>query len=343
MKSAIGLDIGATTIKAVALSKQKNGFLLNAALISPTPPKGIQSGSPIDQEEMAKAVKKIIDDTKLGVGSVNLALPENQVYTRVIEMPVLSDKELSSAIYWEAEQNIPVPLKDLTLDWQIVKKPTNPEDGGKMVVLLVGAPTLLINTYLKIFSLKGIFINSIETEILSAIRALVVGQNFPNTLIINIGAVSTSIAIIKDSTIVFTYSLSTGGTAINRAIASDFGFTPSQAEEYKKVYGVSQKSLGGKIGQVTTPILMAIITEVKKALAFYGERYKNEAPIQQILLSGGTAKLPGIDLFFAQNCGVETAIANPWKVLVNQQVPKEILDNAPSYTIAVGLAMKDYE
>ena len=38
-----------------------------------------------------------------------------------------------------------------------------------------------------------------------------------------------------------------------------------------------------------------------------------------------------------------TAIANPWKVLASQQMPKEILDNASDYTIAVGLAMKDYE
>jgi Tfp pilus assembly PilM family ATPase len=72
-------------------------------------------------------------------------------------------------------------------------------------------------------------------------------------------------------------------------------------------------------------------------------RNKDELPIRQIILSGGTAKLPGIEIFFANNSGIETAIANPWKVLASQQMPKEILDNSSDYTIAVGLAMRDYE
>jgi Tfp pilus assembly PilM family ATPase len=83
--------------------------------------------------------------------------------------------------------------------------------------------------------------------------------------------------------------------------------------------------------------------EIKKSIAFYSQKYKDELPIRQIILAGGTAKLPGIEIFFANNSGIETAIANPWKVLASQQMPKEILDNASDYAIAVGLAMKDYE
>ena len=47
---------------------------------------------------------------------------------------------------------------------------------------------------------------------------------------------------------ILVYSMSVGGLAINRAIASDFNFTQGQAEEYKKAYGVENKQLGGKIG-----------------------------------------------------------------------------------------------
>ncbi len=134
-----------------------------------------------------------------------------------------------------------------------------------------------------------------------------------------------------------------GGAAINRAIATDFGFTTDQAEEYKKTYGVSDKALGGKIGQATTPILSTIVTEVKKSIAYYSQKYR-DLPIRQLILAGGTANLPGIDAFFANNTAVETVTANPWKVLAStQQVPKEILDNASDYAIAVGLAMRDYE
>lgn len=336
-----GLDIGATTMKAVWLQPKKEGFLLKSASIVPTPSKGILSESPLDQEEMAQALRALITEAKIGTRTVNIALPENQVYTRVLDMPILSEKELASAIYWEAEQYIPVPLETMTLDWRILKQPEAKDTALKMQVLLVGASSALISKYDRIMQLANINIVAVETEIISCIRALITGDNFPNSIVVSIGAVSTSLAIVKQGIITFTYTISTGGAAINRAIAADFGFTESQAEEYKKVYGVSEKNLGGKIGQATTPILTTITNEVKKAIALYTERHKSEDPLRQIILSGGTAKLPGIDLFFAQNCGMETVLANPWKVLVSQEVPKAILDEAAGYTIAVGLAMRN--
>ena len=342
-KKPFGLDIGATTIKPVFLEKTNGGYIYKSSIITPAPSKGMLSESPLDEEEMAQTIRKSVAEANIDSKYVNLALPENQVYTKVLEMPVLSDRELASAIYWEAEQYIPVPLTSVTLTWNVLKRPNNPTSTDKMEVLMVGAPTMLIKKYQKIISMAGFSINSMETEILSTIRALVLGENFPPTLIISIGAVSTSFAIVRNGIMVFTYSMAVGGAAINRAIATDFGLTSVQAEEYKKVYGVSGKSLGGKIGQATEPILNSILTEAKKSLAFYAQKYKEETQIRQIILSGGTAKLPGIEIFFASNSGIETAIANPWKVLASQSVPKEVLDNAADYTIAVGLAMRDYD
>ncbi len=342
-KKPFGLDIGATTIKLVFLEGQKGGYIYKSSLIVPSSPKGMLSESPLDEEEMAQTIQKAVNDANISSKYVNVALAENQVYTKVLEMPVLSDRELASAIYWEAEQYIPVPLTNITLTWNILKRPEHPVSADKMQVLMVGAPTMLIKKYQKILLMAGLIVNSMETEILSTIRSLVLGETFPPTLIISIGAVSTSFAIVRNGVMVFTYSMSIGGAAINRAIATDFGLTSVQAEEYKKVYGVSGKSLGGKIGQATEPILNSILSEAKKSLAFYTQKYKDESPIRQILLSGGTAKLPGIEIFFANNSGIETAIANPWKVLSAQAIPKEVLDNASDYTIAVGLAMRDYE
>jgi len=84
--------------------------------------------------------------------------------------------------------------------------------------------------------------------------------------VVNIGAISTSFAIVRQGAMVFTYSMSIGGAAINRAIATDFGLTPQQAEEYKRVYGISGKSLGGKIGKATEPILNSILERLKNLL-----------------------------------------------------------------------------
>ncbi|MDO8583020.1 MAG: type IV pilus assembly protein PilM [bacterium] len=337
LNKSIGLDIGLKTIKAVALSRQKDSFVLDAFGFLPTPPKGMVSEAPIDEQEMAQALKKTVENLKVNSRTVNIALSDNQVYTKVIEMPVLSDKELASAIYWEAERYIPVALPSISLVWNVLKRPSNSSE--KMQVLMVGAPTILVNKYQKVLQMAGLNLNSIETETLVIVRALVTPQ-LPPTIIVNIGEVSTSLAIIKNGILVLTYSIPTGGNAINRSIEVDFGLTPTQSEEYKKTYGFSRQGAGQKIGKSTEPILTSILLEIKKALAFYSQKYKDDSIIQQILLSGGTAKLPGIDLFFAENLGIETVVANPWKMLAGQKVPPEILNGTLDFTIALGLAMK---
>src|SRR5258708_4178682 len=134
---AFGLDIGAATMKAVWLSSEKDGYLLNAVLKANTPVKGIMSGSVLDQQDMASAIKKVVEDAEIDTNYVNLALPETLVYTKVIDMPPLSDKELSSAIYWEAEQQIPVPLNTITLDYTVLSRPEKTQSGQTMKVLLL--------------------------------------------------------------------------------------------------------------------------------------------------------------------------------------------------------------
>lgn len=337
---SIGLDIGLTKIKAISLSRQNNNFILDNFSIMPSPPKGMLSEALDDEKEMAEAIKKTVDNLKINSKSVNIALSDNKVYTKVIDMPVLSDKELSLAIYWEAERHIPVALSTITLVWSVLKRPLGSSADEKMQVLMVGAPTELIAKYQKILQMANLTLNSIETETLAIVRNLV-SPKFPPTIIVSIGATNTSLAIIRDGILVLTYSIPTGGNAISRSIEADFGLTPSQGEEYKKTYGFSKEGAGQKVGKSTEPILASILLEIRKALAFYSQKYKDNSIVQQILLSGGTAHLPGIDMFFAENLGIETVVANPWKILGDKPLPAEILNNTSDFTIALGLAMRD--
>lgn len=343
--NSFGLDIGTASIKAVDLSLKKNEVKLMSCIVAPTPAKGMTSESQTDEEDMATAIKKAVNDAGISKKKVNIALPDNQVYTKVIEMPYLSEKELSSAIYWEAEQYMPIPLNSVTLAWQVISMPAKPSHTDKMRVLMVGAPNVVVKKYQKVLTMAGLFINTLETEILASVRSLTFFQP-PNvhtpTIIVNIGEISTSLAIVVRSDILFTYTLPVGGTAINRAISADFGLSNEQAEEYKKAYGILKNPLGERIGKAAEPILSSILAEVKKAIIFYSQK-NSDSRIEQIVLSGETAKLPGIDIFFADASGIETVVGNPWKTVDSSNIPKEILSNAPSYSIAVGLALRDYE
>lgn len=322
---AFGLDIGTTSLKAVWLSVEKSGYALEAAATIPATTSNLMSDSAVDHEVIAQTIRKLIEDARITTKYVNIALPETRVYTKVIEMPALSDKELSSAIYYEAEQYISVPLETLTLEYRVLRRVQN---NPKMNVLLVGAPTKLVEKYSTVLSGAGLTISSIETETLATIRALSVVQ-LPVTLVLDIGAISTSLAIVKDGILLFTYTVAIGGAAMTRAIATGFNFSVTQAEEYKKTYGILP---------VTQPILSSIVAEIKKAVVFYAQRYREEGPIAQIVLSGGSAKLPGLSAYIMQECGIQTGLINPF--LPGQQIPQEILDNAPDYALAVGLAMR---
>src|SRR5690348_13214953 len=94
-QKAFGLDIGTSSLKAVWLAKAEHGFFLESARAIPAPARGIASESPLDQEELAKALRLLISEAKISTRYVTIALPENQVYTKVIETPILSDKELA--------------------------------------------------------------------------------------------------------------------------------------------------------------------------------------------------------------------------------------------------------
>lgn len=340
---SFGLDIGTSSIKAVWLGSEREGFVFRSCATTPTPAKGMVSEAPIDQEEVANAVRRLVEEAKIVPKFADIALADHQVYTKVIDMPVLSEKELASAIYWEAEQYIPAQLSTMSLSHQILRERIKIGNNERMQVLLVAAPKLLIQRYQTVLEMAGLGITTIETEMLSVIRAVVTDESFPPSLIINIGALGTSLAVVIEGTIAFTYSIPIGGVAINRAIALDFGFSDTQAEEYKKVYGITDKTLGGKIGKAIEPILQSMVTEVRKALTFYSEKYKSQVQISQIILSGGTAKLPGIDMYFVKNVGVATIIANPWQIFTVKYTPDEVFQTGSEYIIAFGLAMKSYE
>lgn len=344
MKSnAFGLDIGTTKIKVVWLNRDKNMISYNTSLSTPTPMQGMQSESPFDQQEMAQVINKLVIDAKITTNNVNIAIPESHAFTKIIEMPPLSDKELSNAIYWEAEQYIPVPLDSVMLAWSKLQTVNSSTPEVKMQVLLVAAPKELVKRYQTILDLAGLTVLSIETEILAVMRSLIATKNAPTSLIVNIGASNTSLGIIQNGMLVFNYSVPLGGAALTRAIAADFGLQPVQAEEYKRLYGLSDKNFGGKIRKAIEPILNALLTEVKKAITFYTEKYRSESLISQLLLTGGGANLPGLGVYFAQNLGFESVLANPWKLLNIQGVPQSVEADGPEYSVAVGLALKEYE
>lgn len=349
--TSFGLDIGSHSIKAVELEKQGDAFKLLAFGSIESPPSAIFSESELDQKELAQKIKTLIKEAHLRSRDVVTAFPESLIFTRVIEMPSMNEAELKNAIKWQAEQYVPVPLSDIRLSWQVLEGGLNrlvglakhEEPAKKMKVLLVAAPITLIDRYLKILMQAGLNPAIFETEILAIVRALTSnGENQPTTAFVSIGASTTDICITDHGVIQFTRSIGTGGIALARAVAQSLGFDSTQAEEYKKSYGMLEDQLGGKIMQIIKPVLDVIASEIDRAIISYQTRNPSQ-PVRRVVLTGGTAQLPGLIVYLAENLGIEVQMGEPWQGIGKNPQQEEALksiENQANFAVAVGLAKR---
>lgn len=339
--SLLGLDIGSHSIKLIEIKHDGAKKILLAAGSIPTPPKALNSSVSGDHEAVAVVIRQLMKEAGVKSSSVAIALPESQVFTRVIEVPALSTRELSSAISWEAEQYIPLPLDQVNIDYSILRdaKETGTD---KMDVLLVACPKVLLEKYLSIVEMAELIPVAAETEIIAASRSLVssISTIKGAVLIASLGAQTTDLAILRNGIIAFTRSIAAGGEALSRALVAGLDFNAAQAEEFKRTYGVEQNNLQGKIVTAVKPIMDTIVSEMKRAVAFYTQKYTGEK-IEAVVLTGGTAKLPGMVVYMAENLGVEVQLANPWTGVIRDQRFMVLDSEGTTFTVAAGLALRD--
>lgn len=338
---SVGVDIGSKTIKAVELSKDGENYSLKAAgVVGYSGPYIEGVATDTELASLANAVKKLFSDARISGRQVAIALPESQVFTREIKFPMLTDSEIASAVKWEAEQYIPIPLTEAIVQHQILERKENATP-PEVTVLLVAAPRTLVEKYTKIVSLAGLVPTFVETELMALVRSL--GIEGKTVLVLDFGAKSTDIAIAKGTALVFSRSIPTAGEAFTRAVAQTLGVSATQAEEYKKAYGLSSTQLEAKIKGAIDPIFRIVTDEIKKAIHFYQSESGGEVPVS-VILSGGTSGLPEAIPLLTKLLGIEVIIGNPFaKVRMEPEMAKSLAPYAPLYSIAVGLAMREEE
>lgn len=341
MKSRVfGLDIGTTSVKCALIKKEGNVFALESIAAVPSTSKGISSESLVDLQALADLIKKMLTDSNIKIPDVVFCLPESQVYTKVIEMPELSDQELSAALRFEMEQYIPLPLDQVKTDWVVLGK-SEAEGKKKMDVMIVAAPLNTIEKYKKLSEMLSLSPSAVESEIVSVHRALLpIVHNAYSHMILHIGANTSSICIVKEGIIKTVVSLPLGGIAITRAVSLDLGIDQVQAENYKKAYGLNNDAFEGKIGKALYPILQSIAGDVKKSMLAFREKNTNET-ISQVVLSGGSSLLPGIDVFFTNSLNTQVVLGNCFTAHNIGNVPAELSSQAPSFNVVIGLALRN--
>lgn len=331
-----GLDIGRSFIKVVQVKVGGGKKALIAAGNHQTAPGGILSDSSVDLKSLSESIRVCVEGSKVTTKKCAVSLIESQVVTRLIQLPNLTDKELSSALNYEAEQYIPLPIKDVNLQFKVISRPT--DSNGKMDVLLIAAPKRIVSKYLDVVKNAGLDVEAVETESAALARALC-RPDEPATIIISMGAVSTELFIAKGGSVLFTRSIATGGVNLTKSIMTEFNLPQSQAEQYKQTYGIVEANLSGKLAAILKPILDVLISETLKAVEF-AHTHEKDSQIGRIVICGGGSFLPGLAEFLTERTSLEVSLGDPWADFSKEGIILKLTGQGSFYSVATGLAQR---
>ncbi|MDD4996392.1 MAG: type IV pilus assembly protein PilM [Patescibacteria group bacterium] len=336
-KSFLGIDIGSTSIKLVELGKENGLPVLLTYGYAERAMSDIVNG---DAKEILSKVAVLLKKlyTQAGADSYQAvtALPNFSVFNSVITLPMMSKKELDSAIHWEAKKFIPMPIEEVILDWRIIDVIDVDKKRKNYRILLTAAAKNLVKRYVEIFKQADLQLLFLETEAFALVRSLL-GKSQATTMIIDTSAVTTDIIIIEKGVPALNRSIDVGGITISQAIANGLSIDFKRAEQFKRDIGMSGPS---KISRVIEEILKPVVDEMSYSLRLYQDQSGKK--VEQIILSGGSAYLPDLSDYFSKIMNIRVIVGNPWaRISFNQELKPALDEVAPRFAVAIGLALRE--
>ncbi len=335
-RDVLGLDIGTSNVKYVQLKDKGKLTKLIGYGSFEIPKNIIIEGIISEPEKLAEIIKKELSDPpwgKIEAKRVVAALPDSKLFTRILELPVLSEKDIQEAINLETDQSIPVANSDLYVDWQIVRRL---ED--KIFVFMAAAPKSIVNSYVQLFELMSMESLALEISLAAVARSVVSPKNRSTPiLILDIGGETTNMAVF-DNGIQIASSHPFGAETIKKNLSSALGFSQPESEKsLKSGLGKDQRS-----SEVIKKDLSKIPTEIERMVKYYKEK-RADSPVEKIVVSGGLGAMEGLGEYIEEETKIKTETGNPWSnisIYPLKPVPKK---DAPMYATAIGLSLRGLE
>lgn len=351
-KSFLGVDIGTFSIKIVELSlsgnrrKLENYGEIEAEAFYNKPFRVFEKNMlTVSDRDVVRAILAILEATGLKTKKAYFSIPDFSSFFTTFSLPFMTDEELEQAIRYEARRHVPLPLADVTLDWQIIEGGKSPgQKSNSLKILLVAVPNEIIQQYLNIAKNSQLELIALEAEAFGLVRALIKEEEKGPVVLIDIGARSTTISIINNGILKSSHSFNTSGNDFTSAISRGLNVDYKAAEELKKKHGIVGH--GSREGEVETntrelmlPLIDLLLNEAKKiSQDFY--QTENEK-IQQVIIAGGTAMLPGLPEYFSKILEKPVKIGNPFEDIYYPPILDETLKKVgSSYAIALGMALR---
>jgi len=340
----IGVDISTSAVKMVELSSAGKGtYRLEGYSIAAIPKDAIVDGNVSGLEQVSDAVKlawKLLGSRERRTA---LALPSASVITKKVLMSAdLRETDMETQVEAEANQYIPFPLEEVNIDFQVIGPA--PSNADEVEVLIAAARKEKIEDRVAAAEDAGlkVIVMDVDTYATEAAYSIVANQ-LPNSgkdqtvMIVDVGAVMMHINVLHDNKSVYTREQAFGGAQLTQEIQRRFGLSVEEAEIAKRKGGLPESYEN----EVLQPFMQSMSTEVARALQFFTSSTQFNR-VDHIVLAGGCAAIPAVDVMVQDRTQVNTIVANPFQSmsLSSKVKQQQATTDAPALIIACGLAMR---
>ena len=342
----MGLDISSSSVKMVELSQDKSGKLvLEHCAIVPLERGWITDGNIERFDEVADAVRKLIKKSGSKTRNVAMALPPSAVITKKIILPGgLSDQELEMQVEAEANQYIPFPLDEVSLDFCIVGPSSN--SAGDIEILIAASRREKVQDIQGLAEAAGL--KPVIVDVESYASRLATGrliENLPRqgqdsiVALFEVGALTTSMQVIRNDEILYERDQAFGGAQLTQLIVRQYGFSLEEAESKKR----SGELPDDYDTTVLRPFLDSMVQEVGRALQFFFTSTPHNR-VDYVMLAGGSAALPGLTTAVTRHTTFACSVVNPFEGMeMGSSVRlKKMAMETPSYLTSCGLALRRF-
>ena len=369
-EKVVGVDIGSRFIKVVQAEagRAPGTWQIVKAAVGPTPADAVRDGIVMDQTGVAQALRALMQSENIDANAAVAAISGASVIVRHIKLPRMAESVLRRSVRFEAAKHISSNVDDSMIEFEITG--AVPGEDDKMSVMLVAAPIDMVESRLAVLTQAGLEPVGVDIEAFALQRALVdLSPTRPGegtTLaLLDIGATTTDVNIVTNGLFALTRSIPIAGDSFTQALKT---VAPGEGwnalEEIKA--RVEMTTLlqpdadpeAATLARAIQPALDELLREVRRSTNYYqsqlsdpansilpaGTTSQTSGPVARIIITGGSAKMKGLEAYMAARLGIPVEIWDPFAgpaLDTAPMAPGFIEENHPFLVTGVGLALKD--
>ncbi len=341
----VGLDISSTAVKLLELGRSGGGYRVESYAVEPLPPNSVVEKTITDEQAVGDAIRRAVRRSGTKTKLAAVAVAGSAVITKVIPMQAnLSDADMESQIQLEADQYIPYPLEEVSLDFEVVGP--SESDPERVDVLLAASRTENVDVRVAAAELGGLTAKIVDVEAFAMENAFALlapdlpeGGMEQTIALVDVGATMTNLSVLSDMKIIYAREQVFGGKQLTEDIQRRYGLSYEEAGLAKRQGGLPENYEP----EVLEPFKESMAQQINRALQFFysSSQYGH---VDHLVLAGGCASIEGVDRTIAEKTGVEVTVANPFAhmALASKVKAEAIANDAPALMIAAGLALRSF-